>query len=369
MTENEVKPKSFVDLIKEVHEKGICGECGGCVSFCSAADIGAIDISPTGLPYYSNEENCLHCGICYLICPEIHELDKELNDKYNFKPPIGNWSKIVTAQASDSQIRQFATDGGVVTAILIALLENHLIDAAIVSKKIGPFQRTPFIAKNKQDILDAIGTNYNVEGPVSELGKYNTFVPTITELKNVSSSDKMKLAVVGVPCQIHSIRKMQELKIIPAHVVEYTLGLFCYENFKFDAAARARIEERFNFSFNDIEKMNIKEDLIIKLKNREEPLNLEFSEMQDVMRNACRVCENFTNYYADISFGGIASKQGLTTTLIRTKAGEMIYNLALNKGYIIEPSEANTSIEKSKMIAQIISFSKRKEKRKEEYQL
>ena len=77
----------------------------------------------------------------------------------------------------------------------------------------------------------------------------------------------------------------------------------------------------------------------------------------------------FTNYYADISFGGIASKQGLTTTLIRTKAGEMIYNLALNKGYIIEPSEANTSIEKSKMIAQIISFSKRKEKRKEEYQL
>ena len=37
--ENEEKPKSFEDLIKEVHEKGICGECGGCVSFCSAAEI------------------------------------------------------------------------------------------------------------------------------------------------------------------------------------------------------------------------------------------------------------------------------------------------------------------------------------------
>lgn len=368
MAENEVKPKSFVDLIKEVHEKGICGECGGCVSFCSAADIGAIDISASGLPYYSNEDNCLHCGICYLICPEIHELDAELNAKYNFKPPIGNWSKIVTAQATDPQIQKLATDGGVVTAILVTMLENNLIDAAIVSKKIGPFQRTPFFAKSKQDILDAIGTNYNVEGPVSELGKYNTFVPTITELKNVVSSDKFKIAVVGVPCQIHSIRKMQELKIIPAHVVEYTLGLFCYENFKFDEAARARIEERFNFSFNDILKMNIKENVIINLKDRENPLIIEFSELQDIMRNACRVCENFTNYYADISFGGIASKQGFTTTLIRTRAGEKIYNLALNKGYITEPVDSNTSVEKSKMMAQIISFSKRKAKRAEEFQ-
>ncbi|MHA1510007.1 MAG: hypothetical protein ACTSO6_15045 [Promethearchaeota archaeon] len=109
--EDEVKPKSFEDLIKEVHEKGICGECGGCVSFCSAAEIGAIDISPSGLPYYSNEDNCLHCGICYLICPEIHELDKELNEKFNFKLPIGNWTKIATAQASDPQIQKFATDG------------------------------------------------------------------------------------------------------------------------------------------------------------------------------------------------------------------------------------------------------------------
>jgi len=365
--ENEVKPKSFKDLIKEVHEKGICGECGGCVSFCSAAEIGAIDISTSGLPYYSNEDNCLHCGICYLICPEIHELDKELNEKFNFKPPIGNWTKIATAQASDPQIQKFATDGGVVTAILIALLENNLIDAAIVSKRIGPFQRTPFFAKNKQDIIDAIGTDYNIEGPVSELGKYNTFVPTITELKKVVSSDKMKLAVVGVPCQIHSIRKMQELKIIPAHVVEYTLGLFCFENFKFSDATRARIEERFNFSFNDIDKMNIKENLIINLKNRDKPLTIEFSDLQDVMRNACRVCENFTNYYADISFGGIASKQGLTTTLIRTKAGEKIYNLALNKGYIKEPVELNTSLEKSKIIAQIISFSNKKSRRAEEY--
>ncbi len=366
---SDVTPKSFEDLIKNVHEKDICGECGGCVSFCSAADIGAIEMTEYGPPHYSNKENCLHCGICYLICPETFELRNELNKRFDFKPPIGNWLKIVTAQAKDPKIQEIATDGGVVTAILIALLDNNLINGALISKRINSFQRIPFFAKSKEEILEAAGTYYDLKGPVPELGNYNTFVSSISELKNIIDSDYMKIAVVGVPCQIHSIRKMQELNIIPAHIVKYTLGLFCYENFKFDDVARAKIEERFKFSFKDIERINIKENLIINLRNKDTPLRIEFSDLRDIMRHACRVCENFSNYFADISFGGLGSQTGYTTVMVRTKIGERIYNLAQNKGYIIEPNELNTSVEKSKILAQVISFSKKKIKRAENFEV
>ncbi len=366
---SDIMPKSFEDLIKDVHEKDICGECGGCVSFCTAADIGAIEMTENGSPHYSNEENCLHCGICYLICPETFELRNELNNKYDFKPPIGSWLKIVSAQAKDPNIREIATDGGVVTAILIALLDNNLINGALISKRISSFKRIPFFAKTKEEILEAAGTYYDLKGPVPELGKYNTFVSTISELKKITDSDYMKIAVVGVPCQIHSIRKMQELNIIPAHIVKYTLGLFCYENFKFNDVARAKIEERFKFSFEDIEKMNIKDNLIIYLRNKDSPLKVEFSDLRDIMRHACRVCKNFSNYFADISFGGLGSQTGYTTVMVRTKTGEKIYNLAQNKGYIIEPTELNTSVEKSKLLAQIISFSKRKIRRAEDFEV
>jgi len=366
---SDVMPKSFEDLIKDVHEKDICGECGGCVSFCTAADIGAIEITEDGPPRYSNKENCLHCGICYLICPETFELRNELNKKYDFKPPIGHWFKIVTAQAKDPKIWEVATDGGVVSAILIALLDNNLINGVLISKKVNSFQRKPFFAKSKEEILEAAGTYYDLKGPIPELGKYNTFVSTISELKKIVDSDYMKIAVVGVPCQIHSIRKMQELNIIPAHIVKYTLGLFCYENFKFDDVARAKIEERFKFSFKDIEKINIKDNLIINLRNKDTPLKIEFADLRDIMRHACRVCENFSNYFADISFGGLGSQKGYTTVMVRTKTGERIYNLAQNKGYIVEPNELNTSVEKSKILAQIISFSKRKIKRAEDFEL
>ena len=362
----EVVPKSFEDLIKEVHDIGICGECGGCVSFCSAADLGAIKMSEDGPPQYIDKDNCLHCGICYLICPEIHELNKELNERYKFKLPIGNWLKIVTSKATNLEIQKAGTDGGVVTSILIAMLENNLIDGALVSKRINPFQREPFLATTKEELIEAAGTKFDLMGPISGLGQYNTFVPTISKLKHVVDRDLMNIAVVGVPCQIHSIRKMQELSILPAHIIKYTLGLFCYENFKFNETARKKMEEQFDFSFNDVEKMNIKDYLIINLKGKDQPLYIEFSELHDIMRHACSVCKNFSNFYSDISFGGLGSKDGFTTSIIRTDLGEKIYKLAIDKGYIEEPPELNTSVEKSKMLAKIISFSRMKTKRAED---
>lgn len=362
----EIVPKSFEDLVKEVHELGICGECGGCVSFCSAADLGAIKMSEDGPPQYIDKDNCLHCGICYLICPEIHKLNKELNERYMFKLPIGNWLKIVTGKATNLEIQKAGTDGGVVTSILIAMLENNLIDGALVSKRINPFQREPFLATTKEELIEAAGTKFDLKGHISRLGQYNTFVPTISKLRYVLDRDLMNIAVVGTPCQIHSIRKMQELSILPAHIIKYTLGLFCYENFKFDETARKKMEGRFDFFFNDIEKMNIKDHLIIYLKGKDQPLYIEFSELHDIMRHACSVCENFSNFYSDISFGGLGSKDGFTTSIIRTDLGEKIYKHAIDKGYIEEPPELNTSVEKSKMLAKIISFSRMKTKRAED---
>ena len=355
----EVLPKSFEDLIKDVHEIGICGECGGCVSFCSAGDLHAIEMSESGPPHYANKDNCLHCGICYLVCPQTHVLDKELNERYNYKISIGNWGKISSSRASSEEIRKNATDGGVVTAILIYLLDKNLINGAIVSKREGPFNRVPFFATTKEELIEAAGSHYDISHGVVSLEKYNSFVPTITELKTVVSSDAMNIAVVGTPCQIMSIRKMQELSILPAHIVKYTLGLFCNLNFSFDAEARKKLEAKFDFSFDNVEKLNVKENLIVQLKNNQMKY-IDFKEVHEFARPACFACRDFSNVYADISFGGLGSKDGYTTAVIRTKIGEKLYNNALRDEYIQEPSELNTSVKKSEMLAKVISFGKRK---------
>jgi len=356
---DEIIPKSFDDLIKDVHEQGICGECGGCVSFCSASEIKAIEMPESGPPIYYNKDNCLHCGICYLVCPQTYILNEELNERFNYKISIGNWKKITSSKSTSEEIRNKATDGGLVTAILTYLLDRKLINGAIVCKREGTFNRIPFFATTKEELIEAAGSHYDYSKQVIGLENYNTFIPTITHLRKIISSDMMNIAVVGTPCQIHSIRKMQELSILPAHIVKYTLGLFCNFNFSFHEESRKKLEKKFKFSFNDVEKMNIKEDLILQLKNQE-IIHIEFSELNEIARPACFACRDFSNVYADISFGGLGAQEGYTTTIIRTKIGEKIYNNALKEGHIDEPADLNTSIKKSEMLAKVISFGKRK---------
>ena len=356
--------KTFEDLILEVHEKGLCGECGGCVSFCSAGEIKAIEMSESGPPKYVNKDKCLKCGICYFVCPQTHVLNEQLNKKFNYDPPIGNQLKVASCHASSEDIRNRATDGGAVTAILSYLLDNKLIDGAIVCKRKGPFNRTSFLATSKEDLIEAAGSHFDYSSQVVGLEKYNTFIPANIALKKVMSPDLLNIAVVGTPCQINSIRKMQELSILPAHIVKYTFGLFCYLNFSFNDEDRKKLEEKFNFSFEEVDSMNVREELILYFKNGN-TLKIPFSDLHEIGRPACYACPDFSNIYADISFGGLGSPEKLTTAIIRTKTGEKVYNNALNKGYIKEPIDVNRPNNKMEILAKIKEWSNKKIERAE----
>jgi coenzyme F420 hydrogenase subunit beta len=356
--------KTFEDLIREVHEKGLCGECGGCVSFCSAGEIKAIEMSESGPPKYVNKDKCLKCGICYFVCPQTHILNDQLNKKFNYDPPIGNQLKIASCHATSEEIRKRATDGGAVTSILNYLLDNKLIDGAIVCKRKGPFNRTSFLATSKDDLLEAAGSHFDFSSQVVGLENYNTFIPANIALKKGRSSDLLNIAVVGTPCQINSIRKMQALSILPAHIVKYTLGLFCYLNFSFLDEDRKKLEKRFDFSFEDVENMNVRESLILYFKDGN-TLKVPFSDLHEIGRPACYACADFSNIYADISFGGLGSPERLTTAIIRTKIGEKIYNNALNKGYIKEPIELNRPNNKMELLAKVKEWSNKKLERAE----
>jgi len=315
---DEILPKSFEDLIKEVHDRGMCGECGGCVSFCSAAELKAIEMAESGPPKYSNEDNCLHCGLCYLICPQTYVLNDELNERYNYKISIGNWKKITSSQTTSEEIRSKATDGGVVTALLSYLLDHNLINGAIVSKREGPFNRVPFFATTREELIEAAGSHFDLSKQVIGLENYDTFIPTITKLKKIVGIESlMSIAVVGTPCQIHSIRKMQELSILPAHIVKYAFGLFCNFNFSFGEAERKKIESKHDFSFNDVINLNIREDLVLHLNNQNS-IHVDFLDLNELARPACFACRDFSNVYADLSFGGLGSQEKFTTTIVRT---------------------------------------------------
>jgi coenzyme F420 hydrogenase subunit beta len=343
----------------------MCGSCGGCVSFCSAHELKAIEMGKDGKPFFINEENCLKCGICYDICPQIDIFDDELQEKFIWKLPIGNYQRITIARAKNDEIRSLATDGGVVTSLLIYMLEQKIIDGAIVSKKAGAFNREPMIASSREDLLAAAGSRFAELSHVEELGKYTTYSQTLHGLKGLKNMDLTRIAVVGTPCQIHTIRKMQILNVLPSHVVKFTIGLFCMENFSFDELARQKLEEEMNINLNDIVKINIKEDLIIDLKDGRR-VNIPFEDIDKLVRPACMVCTDFANDFADISVGGLGAPDGYTTTMLRTDIGLKRYEEAIERGYIEEyqmDSTKELQTKKTKTIDKIINFAEKKRKR------
>ena len=362
--------KTFQDLITEVHEKGICQECGGCVSFCSSVDYNVIDFKELySPPDYIDKDKCLECGICYYLCPQTHILDDDLNKTFKFSDfssmPVGFSREILSCQATDNQFLEYGPDGGVVNSIINFMLEKKLIDGAIVSKTEAPFSREAMYAKDKSDLIKASGTKLGIFPQLDQVQKFCTYTRTIPELNHYKFN---KLAVVGTPCQIYTIRCMQDLGVSPSENIEICLGLFCFENFFFVKDLMNKFKKDFNIEIEDIEKINIKEDLILKLKDKgtgPKTVHIAFDQLNDYMRPACNACNDFTNIYADISFGGLGSSDKYTTVITRTEKGKNIIQKALDAG-VIRSIQLDAS-SKNKMKDLITHFSQLKIKRQENF--
>jgi coenzyme F420 hydrogenase subunit beta len=98
-----------------------------------------------------------------------------------------------------------------------------------------------------------------------------------------------------------------------------------------------QFEREFNIKFEDIEKIKIKKDLVIQLKGdeyRESLIHVPFEDLKKYMRPACNACSDFSNVYADVSFGGLGSPEDFTTVLTRTKKGRQLMTQAIRDGVI-----------------------------------
>ena len=356
--------KGFPDLVTEVQEKGICGKCGGCLAFCLAGEFNALHAGDDGTPVMVDESKCLHCGICYLICPQIKALDQELRGKTGWKPPIGPYRKLTSARARSSRIRHVATDGGVVTALLAYAFRKHLIQAAIVSRRVGTFSRKPMVAMSVSDLIQAAGSHFDESQPVHAVGaQYTTFSPGVREVKSLGKRDLQKIALVGTPCQVFTIKKMQLLNVVPADSIVLTIGLFCMENFTFDATARRALERKVSIKLGNIRKLNVKDDVVVTMANKQ-TIHIPFDVMDEFARPACFACTDFANEYADISCGGVGSPAGYTSTLLRTTAGETLYNRAVQDGAIEELRFSDPDAGRNagtEMVAKIVAATRRKQ--------
>jgi coenzyme F420 hydrogenase subunit beta len=362
------RTKTFCDLQEEVIRKGVCSKCGACLFFCSAGKWNALTVGAEGFPCYVDEGKCLKCGMCYLICPLTRDLDAEVRRRSEWRPPIGVYQTITSARATEESILRAAVDGGAVTALLLYMLDNYIIQGAIVSRKTAAFSSRPLIATTREELISAAGFHFagssHPGGPDDE---YTTYLSVLSAVKDLEGKHLSCVAMVGTPCQVRTVRKMQCLGLAPANVVGYTIGLLCMGNLSFDAPGRKRLEDRLHVDLAHVDRLHCKDDLGISLRDGT-TVHVPFEEVDEWVRPACLACTEFANDYADIAVGGLGSPDGYTTALIRTEKGNRVFSGALRQGYVVErefadPAELRS--ERTKMMAKVVAFAQRRRERGE----
>lgn len=348
--------KTFEDLKIDVIDRGLCSMCRGCVTFCSASTLEAISILK-GKPDYVNLENCLSCGICYSICPRTSPLEKNLREAYGYKMPIGTYHDAYSLRTTDLQIQEVCTDGGFVTGFLKYLMDEKVVDSALICKREGIWSSQPMVAMSFKYLLKGAGSSMTVSSSIEDLDIYTTYIPSLLALKGMGDFPT-RLAVVGTPCQISTIRKMQLLKIVPSNIVGFTVGLFCYENFHFTEKGRRALEAKIGANLSEVEKINVKDAFLVTLKSGE-VRRIDLDNLQDLVRPECLPCTDFTNYSADVSVGGLGSGDGYTTVLVRSDEARGMVERAIERGYFAEDKE----FEKETSIRVVENVARRKHER------
>jgi coenzyme F420 hydrogenase subunit beta len=228
-----------------------------------------------------------------------------------------------------------ATDGGVVTALLVTLLETGSIEAAIVSPRRDGLRRAPRIATTAEEIIAAAGCQLAPTEHLEQLGQqYTTYSPTIAAVKGLAGERLRKVALVGVPCQVRTVRKMQALGIIPSEVITHVIGLFCCESLVLDEQGLEYLR-RLGVPLPQVRKLNIKDCLLATLQDGSE-VRLPLEALDPIARRACLSCPDFSSELADLSVGGLGSPPGFTTVIVRNDRGWQSYSEALRRGQIEE---------------------------------
>ncbi len=183
----------------------LCTGCGICADACPTHSIKMRVVKGEWRPQI-DQTTCLNakgCSKCYAVCGGVGMnigecaenlfADATCSDSY-----IGRYERLYTGWSCDTSLRRQANSGGLVSSILIWLLQKGYIDGAVITKYSSgnPLEPKAFVATTTEEILEAKGSKY---APVQ-----------LSEtLRNIIASQggEKKIAVVGLPCHIQSIRK------------------------------------------------------------------------------------------------------------------------------------------------------------------
>ena len=322
--------------IREVVTSGLCNRCGTCVGL-SHGKITFSDRTKKYLPQVGdeqqNKELIKYCSGKAYNFPE--EKKRIFGDDGGYNVFTGAYKNIYIGNTLDENIRRQSASGGIISAILIWLLEKGRIDGAVVCgmSEEEPWLTKPFIATTKEEILAAAQSKYI-------LTAVNEILPEIQKFDG-------KLAYVGLPGQVQSVRLLQKDQHPAVSSIKYILGPF-YGNTLHFSSVKSFLRSYGEKDYTKVMKLyfrygewpgNMRVELeggrAIELPKFHANYLIPFH----IVKNSL-LCTDLSNEFTDISGGDAWAPvyeergKGFSMVLARSEKGQSILDEMMAEGHL-----------------------------------
>ena len=318
----------FWELEEAVIDADRCVQCGACIAACPSDSIG---IGADGLPKLV--KMCTGCSLCWDFCPRgglRHEATWSLLE------PAGNadegWKLTGAPAGADANglgpVHETwtararpgvpgAQDGGLVSALLVALLEAGEIDGALVAREspTEPWKGEPYLARTPEEVVACAGSFYN-----------QTMALAALDLNGHDLPPRPRIAVVGTPCEVQAIRAMQARPwswgAQRVDAVLLTVALLCTKSFNYEKLMVGEIQRRRGIPLEQVGKVDvIHGKLLVEDRDGNTLVSEPVRDFHGAALKGCDECADFLGRAADISVGSVGSEDGWSSVLVRTRAG------------------------------------------------
>ncbi|MGN1132666.1 MAG: Coenzyme F420 hydrogenase/dehydrogenase, beta subunit C-terminal domain [Ruminococcus sp.] len=312
--------------ISKIVNDSKCVSCGLCNSVCPVNAITLKYIPKKGV-YEPDIDTakCINCDKCEKLCPTNTERSKSL---------LGPFISGYLAHAKNQKIREDSTSGGIINRLVEFLIAGEYVEAVVMVEHDvdSPIEASAKIITKKE--VQNLG-----EIPREYASRY-VVVPVLENLIEMFTKYK-KIAVVGTPCQIRAVNKLN----IPNDVEIFKIGITCSGGMRYIAT-----EEYKRMSGLENAKMYyrgkgwpgknslVTDEKCVEYGHQGSLFERMFSS-QIFKIKGCRHCSDHYAECADISFCDFWNSQemkkehlGNSCVIIRSRKAESIFNELIRSG-------------------------------------
>jgi len=300
--------------------------CGGCIAACP---VNVVVPTPEEKPALKGR--CILCGLCYYSCSRVElplrMIEQELfgRDRSEKDTILGIHDEVWSVRSTDEGVLKACQDGGVVTTLLKHALKNRVVDHAIVvgTDSASPWKPRGIVISNPDELSQVAFSKYTATGSLASLADA------------VAGYPASKLAIVGMPCQIQTLRRMHARgnSKLTEHIA-LTIGLFCYNTYRYQGLVQELVVKQHNVDPREINKMECTNNLFRAYQNDKVKIEVPLKELTVHVLPGCQKCQDFTAELADVSIGHAGSENGWCTVITRTQEGNRLLESCSGAGAV-----------------------------------